>query len=135
MLWRLHRVHHSDAHVDASTGLRFHPIEIVLSILVKLIVVSAFGIPAIAVLIFEVTLNGLALFNHANIRLPHVIEKPLRLVLMTQILHRIHHSKVVNETNSNYGFSVIWWDKLFGSYKDEAIKSDVNLDIGLTQYS
>ena len=134
MLWRLHRVHHSDAHVDASTGLRFHPIEIVLSILVKLIVVSAFGIPAIAVLIFEVTLNGLALFNHANIRLPHVIEKPLRLVLMTQILHRIHHSKVVNETNSNYGFSVIWWDKLFGSYKDEAIKSDVNLDIGLTQY-
>lgn len=135
MLWRLHRVHHSDTHVDSSTGLRFHPIEIILSILVKVIIVSLFGIPAIAVLIFEIALNGLALFNHANIRLPHAIEKPLRLILMTQILHRIHHSKVVNETNSNYGFSVIWWDKLFGSYKDKALKNDSDLDIGLTQYS
>jgi sterol desaturase/sphingolipid hydroxylase (fatty acid hydroxylase superfamily) len=134
MLWRLHRVHHADAHVDTSTGLRFHPIEIVLSILVKLFAVIALGIPAIAVLIFEITLNGLALFNHANIRLPSVIEKPLRLILMTQILHRIHHSKVVSETNSNYGFSVIWWDKLFGSYKSEAKKSDETLDIGLIEY-
>ena len=134
MLWRLHRVHHADAHVDTSTGLRFHPIEIVLSIVIKLLVVTALGIPAIAVLIFEITLNGLALFNHANIRLPQAIEKPLRLVLMTQILHRIHHSQVVKETNSNYGFSVIWWDKLFGSYKDSAIKSDDDLDIGLSQY-
>ena len=134
MLWRLHRVHHADAHVDTSTGLRFHPIEIVLSILVKLFAVIALGVPAIAVLIFEITLNGLALFNHANIRLPSVIEKPLRLILMTQILHRIHHSKVVSETNSNYGFSVIWWDKLFGSYKSEAKKSDETLDIGLIEY-
>lgn len=135
LLWRLHSVHHSDVHVDSSTGLRFHPVEIVLSILVKLIVVSLIGIPPVAILIFEVVLNGLALFNHANIRLPQTIEKPLRLILMTQILHRIHHSKVVEETNSNYGFSVIWWDKLFGSYKDSAIKGDVDLDIGLTQYS
>ncbi|TYK67317.1 sterol desaturase family protein [Colwellia echini] len=134
LLWRLHRVHHADAHVDTSTGLRFHPIEIVLSIVVKLIAVSALGIPAIAVLIFEITLNGLALFNHANIRLPQVIEKPLRLILMTQILHRIHHSQRVSETNSNYGFSVIWWDKLFGSYKDSAIKSDSDLDIGLVEF-
>lgn len=135
MLWRLHKVHHSDDHVDSSTGLRFHPIEIVLSIIVKLIVVTLFGIPPIAVLIFEITLNGLAVFNHANIRLPHAVEKPLRLILMTQVLHRIHHSKVVNETNSNYGFSVIWWDKLFGSFKGEAIKTDMDLEIGLTQYS
>jgi len=134
MLWRLHRVHHADAHVDTSTGLRFHPIEIVLSILIKLIAVSALGVPAIAVLIFEITLNALALFNHANIRLPNVIEKPLRLILMTQILHRIHHSQTVSETNSNYGFSVIWWDKLFGSYKNEAKKSDAELDIGLIEY-
>jgi len=134
VLWRLHQVHHSDSHVDASTGLRFHPIEIVLSIIVKLIIVTAFGIPALAVLIFEVALNGLALFNHANIRLPQAFEKPLRLVLMTQVLHRIHHSKVINETNSNYGFSVIWWDKLFGSYKSQATKSDEDLDIGLTQH-
>ena len=134
LLWRLHRVHHADAHVDTSTGLRFHPIEIVLSIVIKLIAVTALGVPAIAVLIFEIALNGLALFNHANIRLPNAIEKPLRLILMTQILHRIHHSKVVSETNSNYGFSVIWWDKLFGSYKSEAKKADAEIDIGLVEY-
>jgi len=134
ILWRLHRVHHADAHIDTSTGLRFHPIEIVLSIVVKLIAVSLLGVPAIAVLIFEIALNGLAMFNHANIRLAPAIEKPLRLILMTQILHRIHHSKRVSETNSNYGFSVIWWDKLFGSYKSEAKKSDSELDIGLKEY-
>lgn len=134
ILWCLHKVHHADAHIDASTGLRFHPIEIVLSILVKLIAVMALGIPAIAVLIFEISLNGLALFNHANIRLPQAIEKPLRLILITQMLHRIHHSQVVSETNSNYGFSVTWWDKLFGSYKQAASKSDNELDIGLMEY-
>ena len=135
LLWRLHRVHHADAHVDTSTGLRFHPIEIVLSIFIKFIVVCALGVPVIAVLIFEIALNGLALFNHANIRLPNVIEKPLRFILMTQILHRIHHSQAITETNSNYGFSVIWWDKLFGSYKDEASKADIDIDIGLIEYS
>lgn len=134
ILWRLHRVHHADAHIDTSTGLRFHPLEIVLSILIKLIAVIVLGVPAIAVLIFEIALNGLALFNHANIRLPPAIEKPARLILMTQILHRIHHSQVVSETNSNYGFSVIWWDKLFGSYKSVAKKTDDQLDIGLIEY-
>jgi len=134
ILWRLHRVHHADAHVDTSTGLRFHPIEIILSILIKLIAVTVLGVPAIAVLIFEIALNGLALFNHANIRLPNAIEKPLRLILMTQILHRIHHSQVVSETNSNYGFSVIWWDKIFGSYKDKAKKTDADINIGLKEY-
>lgn len=134
ILWRLHRVHHADAHVDTSTGLRFHPLEIVLSILIKLIAVIVLGVPAIAVLIFEIALNGLALFNHANIRLPPAIEKPARLILMTQILHRIHHSQVVSETNSNYGFSVIWWDKLFGSYKSVAKKTDDQIDIGLIEY-
>ncbi|MBF4489287.1 sterol desaturase family protein [Psychrobacter sp. N25K4-3-2] len=134
ILWRLHKVHHADAHVDTSTGLRFHPIEIVLSILVKLFVVSALGVPAVAILIFEIALNGLAMFNHANIRLPPAIEKPARLILMTQILHRIHHSQRVSETNSNYGFSVIWWDKIFGSYKSDAQKPDNELDIGLKEY-
>ncbi|MBO1517697.1 sterol desaturase family protein [Psychrobacter halodurans] len=134
ILWRLHKVHHADAHIDASTGLRFHPIEIVLSILVKLVAVSLLGVPAIAVLIFEIALNGLAMFNHANIRLPPAIEKPARLVLMTQILHRIHHSQRGSETNSNYGFSVIWWDWIFGSYKGQAHKSDNELDIGLKEY-
>lgn len=134
ILWRLHRVHHADAHIDASTGLRFHPIEIVLSILIKLAAVSLLGVPAIAVLIFEIALNGLAIFNHANIRLPPAIEKPARLILMTQILHRIHHSQRSSETNSNYGFSVIWWDWIFGSYKGAAQKSDNELDIGLKEY-
>ncbi|WP_372761402.1 sterol desaturase family protein [Pseudoalteromonas sp.] len=134
LLWRLHRVHHADAHIDASTGLRFHPIEIVLSIVIKLLAVSALGVPAIAILIFEIALNGLALFNHANIRLPNAIEKPLRLILVTQMLHRIHHSQIPSETNSNFGFSVTWWDKLFGSYKGTATKADPELNIGLVEY-
>ena len=134
ILWRLHRVHHADAHIDASTGLRFHPIEIILSILLKLVIISMLGVPAIAVLIFEIALNGLAMFNHANIRLPLVIEKPLRMILVTQILHRIHHSQWASETNSNYGFSVTWWDRLFGSYKSNASKPDQALDIGLKEY-
>ena len=134
LLWRIHKMHHADSHVDTTTGLRFHPIEIVLSLFIKAVVVIAFGVPAIAIVIFEVGLNGFALFNHANIRLPNAIEKPLRLILMTQILHRIHHSQRVNETNSNYGFSVIWWDKLFGSYKNEAQKADNDIDVGLKEY-
>lgn len=134
LLWRLHRVHHADSHVDSSTGLRFHPFEIVLSILIKLVAVTALGAPAIAVLIFEIALNGFALFNHANIRLPKSIEQPLRLFIITQQLHRIHHSQKPSETNSNYGFSVVWWDKLFNSYKATAQLSDDDLQIGLKQY-
>ncbi len=134
MLWRFHKVHHADSHIDASTGLRFHPIEILLSILLKGLAVLLLGVPAIAVIIFEVALNGFALFNHANIRLPRWLEYPLRAILITQVLHRIHHSQVVEETNSNYGFSVSWWDRLFGSYKSQAKKSDEDLDIGLKNY-
>jgi sterol desaturase/sphingolipid hydroxylase (fatty acid hydroxylase superfamily) len=134
MLWRFHKVHHADSHIDASTGLRFHPIEIALSILLKALAVLILGVPATAVIIFEVALNGFALFNHANIRLPRWLERPLRTVLITQVLHRIHHSQVVNETNSNYGFSVSWWDRIFGSYKSQAKKSDEDLDIGLKSY-
>lgn len=135
LLWRLHRVHHADSHIDASTGLRFHPIEIVLSILVKFAAVTILGVPAIAVLIFEIALNGFALFNHANIRLPAKLEKVLRLFIITQQLHRIHHSQRPNETNSNYGFSVIWWDKLFGSYKHQARLPDEHLNIGLKEFT
>ena len=134
MLWRFHKVHHADSHIDASTGLRFHPVEIALSILLKALAVLILGVPATAVIIFEVALNGFALFNHANIRLPRWLELPLRTILITQVLHRIHHSQVVNETNSNYGFSVSWWDRMFGSYKSQAQKSDENLDIGLKSY-
>ncbi|MGB2740800.1 MAG: sterol desaturase family protein [Cognaticolwellia sp.] len=134
ILWRFHKVHHADSHIDASTGLRFHPVEIALSILLKALAVLILGVPATAVIIFEVALNGFALFNHANIRLPRWLELPLRTILITQVLHRIHHSQVVGETNSNYGFSVSWWDRMFGSYKSEAQKSDNDLDIGLKSY-
>lgn len=134
LLWRLHKVHHADSHIDASTGLRFHPVEIVLSILVKFIVVTALGAPAIAVLIFEIALNGFALFNHANIQLPKKLEQVLRYVVITQQLHRIHHSQQPDETNSNFGFSVVWWDKLFSSYKSTASDDDSQLKVGLSQH-
>jgi sterol desaturase/sphingolipid hydroxylase (fatty acid hydroxylase superfamily) len=105
-----------------------------LSILLKGLAVLLLGVPVIAVIIFEVALNGFALFNHANIRLPRWLEYPLRVILITQVLHRIHHSQVVEETNSNYGFSVSWWDRLFGSYKSQAKKPDEDLAIGLKSY-
>ena len=134
LLWKLHQVHHADAHVDTSTGLRFHPLEIVASIAIKGIAVFVLGVPAVAVILFEVLLNGFALFNHANIRLPRKVEKVTRLILMTQILHRIHHSQLYKESNCNFGFSVIWWDRLFGSYAASATKPDSKIDIGLAEY-
>lgn len=134
LLWRLHKVHHADPHIDSSSALRFHPIEIVLSIAIKALAVIVLGVPALAIIIFEVLLNGFALFNHANIRLPKKIEALTRYVLVTQVLHRIHHSQVMNESNCNFGFSVIWWDRLFGSYAASASKPDTTIDIGLQEY-
>jgi len=131
ILWRLHKVHHADRDLDASSGLRFHPIEIVISMAYKMVLVVALGAPVIAVIIFEILLNGCALFNHANVRLPKWLEKPLRQIMVTPALHRIHHSVIERETNSNYGFSVIWWDKIFRSYTD---KPDGKLTLGLSEY-
>lgn len=134
LLWRLHKVHHADPHVDASTGLRFHPLEIIASIIIKMILVFLLGVPVIAVILFEILLNGFALFNHANIRLPKKIEALTRTILVTQILHRIHHSQRLDESNCNFGFSVIWWDKIFGSYADKATQTDAEIVIGLSEY-
>jgi sterol desaturase/sphingolipid hydroxylase (fatty acid hydroxylase superfamily) len=134
LLWRLHKVHHADSHVDTTTGLRFHPIEIVLSLFIKALVVAVLGVPAIAVVIFEVALNGFAIFNHANIRLPRKLDDVVGKVLVTQRLHRIHHSQRWQESNSNFGFSVTWWDKLFGSYTHEASKDDSRILIGQKDY-
>ena len=131
ILWRLHKVHHADRDLDASSGLRFHPIEIVISMAYKMVLVVALGAPVIAVIIFEILLNGCALFNHANVRLPKWLEKPLRQIMVTPALHRIHHSVIERETNSNYGFSVIWWDKIFRSYTD---KPYGKLTLGLSEY-
>jgi len=116
-LWRLHRVHHADPELDATTGLRFHPIEILLSMGLKMAAVAALGAPALAVLAFEVVLNATAMFNHAAIRLPPRLERWLRLVVVTPEMHRTHHSEVRAETDSCYGFCLPWWDRLFGSYR------------------
>ena len=131
MFWRLHKVHHADRDLDASSGLRFHPVEIILSMLYKMVIVVALGAPVLAVIIFEILLNACAVFNHANVRLPRWIERPLRQIMVTPALHRIHHSIIERETNSNYGFSVIWWDKIFKSYTDTPSGT---LTLGLSEY-
>ena len=130
MLWRFHKMHHADSHVDTTTGLRFHPVEIAMSLGIKASAVVILGVPAIAIVIFEVALNGFALFNHANVRLPQKWDDRIGLVLITQRLHRIHHSQAKNESNSNYGFSVSWWDRLFNSFTPRAAFSDETLPIG-----
>lgn len=134
-LWRIHRVHHADPHLDASSGLRFHPIEIALSLGVKAIGILLLGIPAEAILLFEVVLNASAIFNHSNIKLPDWLEWPLRKVVVTQAMHRIHHSQVVAETDSNFGFSLSIWDKLFGTYTHQAVAGDDGIILGLKEYS
>ena len=116
ILWRLHMVHHADLDYDVTTGLRFHPIEIILSTGIKLSVVFTFGLQPAAVIIFEVLLNGAAMFNHGNIRLPLKFDRILRYLIVTPDMHRVHHSVIIRETNSNYGFNLPWWDRLFGTY-------------------
>lgn len=130
MLWRFHKMHHADSHVDTTTGLRFHPVEIAMSLGIKAAAVVILGVPAVAIVIFEVALNGFAIFNHANIRLPQKWDDRIGLVLITQRLHRIHHSQAKSESNSNYGFSVSWWDRLFNSFTPRAAFSDETLPIG-----
>ena len=135
MFWRIHRVHHADPHLDASTGLRFHPLEIALSLVVKVVTVLLLGAPVLAILIFEVLLNASSLFNHSNIKLPIKLDKLLRTFIVTQAMHRIHHSQVVSETNSNFGFNLSIWDRLFGSYLEEAHNGDDAIKLGLKEYS
>jgi sterol desaturase/sphingolipid hydroxylase (fatty acid hydroxylase superfamily) len=131
VLWRLHRVHHADPDFDVTTGARFHPIEIVLSMLIKLAVISVLGAPAVAVLAFEIVLNAAAMFNHANVRLPSGADRILRWFLVTPDMHRIHHSVEVDETNSNFGFNLPWWDRLFGTYREAARLPQERMTIGV----
>jgi sterol desaturase/sphingolipid hydroxylase (fatty acid hydroxylase superfamily) len=133
-LWALHRVHHSDTMFDTTTGVRFHPIEIGLSLAIKLAVIAATGAPPEAVFAFEVLLNASSLFNHANIRMPAALERAVRMVLVTPDMHRIHHSVRREETDSNFGFSVSWWDRLFGTYRAEPADGQLGLTIGLPAY-
>lgn len=133
-LWRLHRMHHADPDLDVTTGLRFHPLEIVLSMLIKFAVVLVLGAPALAVLIFEVLLNATSMFNHANLRLPLALDRRLRLFMVTPDMHRVHHSVVPAETNSNYGFNLPWWDRLFGTYRAQPAAGHLGMTIGLSQF-
>jgi len=134
LLWRLHRMHHADLDFDVTTGLRFHPVEIVLSMVIKLMVVVALGAPAVAVLIFEVLLNATAMFNHANLRLPGWLDRALRLVLVTPDMHRVHHSVVPRETNSNFGFNLAIWDRIFGTYRAQPAAGHDAMTIGIQQF-
>lgn len=133
-LWRLHRMHHADLEFDVTTGLRFHPVEIVLSMVIKLAVVAALGAPAVAVLLFEVLLNATALFNHANIRLPGGLDRVLRWVVVTPDMHRVHHSVIPAETNSNFGFNLPWWDRLLGTYRAQPKAGHDGMTIGIEQF-
>ena len=133
-LWRLHRMHHADLEFDVSTGLRFHPVEMVLSMGIKLAVVTALGPPAIAVLVFEVLLNATSMFNHGNVRIPAAVDGVLRLIVVTPDMHRVHHSIHPRETNSNFGFNLPWWDRLLGTYRAEPKEGHEGMTIGIEQF-
>ncbi len=133
LLWRLHRMHHADRDFDVTTGARFHPIEILLSMVIKLGVVLALGPPAVAVLIFEVLLNLTAMFNHGNQRLPLTLDRYLRWLLVTPDMHRVHHSQEVDEANSNFGFNLPWWDRLMGTYRAQPRAGHAEMEIGLAR--
>jgi sterol desaturase/sphingolipid hydroxylase (fatty acid hydroxylase superfamily) len=133
-LWRLHRLHHADLDYDVTTGIRFHPIEIALSLLYKISLVAIFGVNPVSVIIFEVILNGMAMFNHANFKIPLAIDKVLRLFFITPDVHRIHHSSLQNETDSNYGFNISWWDRLFKTYRAEPQNGHEGMEIGLPYF-
>jgi sterol desaturase/sphingolipid hydroxylase (fatty acid hydroxylase superfamily) len=134
LLWRIHRVHHADRDIDASTALRFHPVEIILSMGIKIAVVMALGAPPAAVIAFEIILNGMAMFNHANLRLPGALDGLLRLAVVTPDMHRVHHSVHMRETNSNFGFNLSLWDRLFGTYRAAPEDGHDRMTIGLAEY-
>jgi len=132
VLWRLHRMHHADLDFDVTTGARFHPLEIILSMGIKFAVILLLGPPVVAVLIFEVILNALAMFNHGNIRLPLGVDRVLRWMIVTPDMHRVHHSVLDHETNSNFGFNLSIWDRLFGTYKAQPDLGHEGMDIGIS---
>jgi sterol desaturase/sphingolipid hydroxylase (fatty acid hydroxylase superfamily) len=130
-LWRLHRMHHADLDIDVTTGARFHPLEIMLSLAIKMAAVAAFGVPAEAVVIFEVLLNATSMFNHSNVALPPWLERVARWIVVTPQMHQVHHSIERRETDSNFGFNLPWWDRLFGTYRAAPRAGEAGLVIGL----
>jgi sterol desaturase/sphingolipid hydroxylase (fatty acid hydroxylase superfamily) len=133
-LWRLHRMHHADLDFDVTTGARFHPVEIILSMLIKFATIVVLGPPVLAVVIFEVLLNATAMFNHGNVRLPKALDRVLRLFVVTPDMHRVHHSVEDDEANSNFGFNLPWWDRLFGTYRDQPRAGHEGMTIGIHKY-
>lgn len=134
LLWRLHRVHHADLDYDVTTGIRFHPIEIIFSMLIKFAAIAAIGPAVVAVILFEVLLNGMAMFNHGNVRLPEWLDRILRWVIVTPDMHRVHHSIEDDETNSNFGFNLSGWDRLFGTYRAQPRKGHLEMQIGIRHF-
>ncbi len=134
LFWRLHRMHHADTDFDVTTGIRFHPIEILLSFSIKLSVIYVLGIGPLAILIFEVLLNGTAMFNHGNIRLPQGLDCILRLFVVTPDMHRVHHSVHIDESNSNFGFNMPWWDRIFGTYRAQPRDGHTDMQIGMQEF-
>lgn len=133
-LWRLHRVHHADLDYDLTTGARFHPLEIILSMLIKFAAIVLLGPPLVAVLVFEVLLNALSMFNHGNVCLPAPLDRLLRYIVVTPDMHRVHHSVEDNEANSNFGFNLSVWDRLFGTYTDQPRQGHEHMTLGIHQY-
>jgi sterol desaturase/sphingolipid hydroxylase (fatty acid hydroxylase superfamily) len=134
LLWRIHRVHHTDLDLDVSSGIRFHPLEIVLSLAIKMSAVVLLGISPLAVLLFEILLNSTSMFSHANLRIPAGIDSRLRLLLVTPDMHRVHHSVLPLETDSNFGFNLPWWDRLFGTYRAQPRDGHDRMIIGLQEF-
>lgn len=134
LLWRLHMVHHADLDFDVTTGLRFHTFEILLSMGIKAASILLIGAPAVAVLIFEVLLNATSMFNHGNIRIPLPLDRVMRLFVVTPEMHRVHHSALASETNSNFGFNLPWWDYLLGTYRAQPRDGHEGMKIGLSQF-
>jgi sterol desaturase/sphingolipid hydroxylase (fatty acid hydroxylase superfamily) len=130
-LWRLHRMHHADLDIDVSTSGRFHPFEILISMLIKIATVIVFGIPVVAVLLFEVLLNAASLFNHGNVSMPPALDRMLRFIVVTPDMHRVHHSILRHETDSNFGFNLPWWDRLFGTYRAAPQAGYERMTVGL----
>jgi sterol desaturase/sphingolipid hydroxylase (fatty acid hydroxylase superfamily) len=132
--WRLHRMHHADLEFDVTTGVRFHPLEVLLSMGIKLAVVAALGPPAFAVMVFEILLNATSMFSHSNVRLPLRLDALLRWIVVTPDMHRVHHSVLPEETNSNFGFNLPWWDRIFGTYRAQPTHGHESMAIGIHQF-
>jgi sterol desaturase/sphingolipid hydroxylase (fatty acid hydroxylase superfamily) len=134
VLWRLHRMHHADLDIDVTTGLRFHPLEILISLAIKIAVILALGIPVVAVILFEVVLNVTSMFNHSNVSMPAWLDRALRFIVVTPDMHRVHHSILRRETDSNYGFNLPWWDRLFGTYRAQPEAGHTGMTIGIPAF-